>query len=321
MSILRPTEDQAYQAEAHQQPVLRLVPTGATKKQVLSPLRYPGAKRLLLPALRRLVQRPVDLLVEPFAGGASVSLAFLDEGLARRAVLGDADPLIAAFWAMAAYRPDELIARMRAEPVTLERWDYWRSATPDDSLDLAVKALFLNRTSFSGILHGSAGPIGGRAQSGKYLIGCRYGLEDLERRIHYVGALGRSGRIAAVVHGDWQETLYSVPGARSVLVYADPPYVTKSEALYGTPFPAPAHEDLAVYLADAPFPWLLSYDDHLLIRDLYSRPGLGRYQIGHSYSATGARSSATRKTELIITDRPVPGCGLAPWGPTGRQPA
>jgi DNA adenine methylase len=40
------------------------------RRQVLSPLRYPGAKRLLLPALRHLVPAPVDLLVEPFCGGA-----------------------------------------------------------------------------------------------------------------------------------------------------------------------------------------------------------------------------------------------------------
>ncbi len=237
-------EDRAYRAEPRQRPALRLVPTGAAKGHVLSPLRYPGAKRLLLPALRRLVPAPVDLFVEPFCGGASISLAFLAEGLARRAVLGDADPLVAAFWSVAAWRPEELIARMRAEPVTLERWDYWRSAAPDDSLDLAVKCLFLNRTSFSGILHEGAGPIGGRAQSGKYRIDCRFGLEDLERRIRHVGALGRSGRIAEVVCGDWRETLSWATGARSVLAYVDPPYVAKSEALYGTPFPARAHEDL-----------------------------------------------------------------------------
>ena len=71
---------------------------------------------------------------------------------------------------------------------------------------------------------------------------------------------------------------------------------------------------LAAYLGGAPFPWVLSYDDDPLIRALYSRPGLGRYVVGHSYSATGARRQAARATELIVTDRPVPGCGLGMWG-------
>jgi len=290
------------------------VPTQA-RPRVLSPLRYAGAKRALVPVLQQLVQRPVDLLVEPFCGGASVSLAFLADGLVERAVLGDADPLIAAFWVASAYRPDELIARMRAEPVTLERWDYWRATEPVGTMDRAVKALFLNRTSFSGILHGSAGPIGGRAQTGPYPIGCRFGLEDLERRIRWVGELGRSGRIAEVVCGDWRDTLSHWGTDSSVLVYADPPYVEKGAELYGLPFDATEHEQLAKCLISARWRWALSYDDHPTIRALYTAvPGLGRYQVLHSYSATGARKRATRKTELLITDHPVPGCGLASWG-------
>jgi len=287
---------------------------GSLCPRVLSPLRYAGAKRALVPILQRLVQRPVDLLVEPFAGGASASLAFLADGLAERVVLGDADPLIAAFWTAAAYRADELVARMRAEPVTLERWDHWRAVEPVGTMDRAVKALFLNRTSFSGILHAGAGPIGGRAQTGPYPIGCRWAPDEMERRIRFVGELGRSGRITEVVCGDWRETLDAWATGSSVLVYADPPYVEKGAALYGTPFDAVEHEQLAKHLIVAPYRWVLSYDDHPTTRDLYTAvPGLGRYQVLHSYSAAGARKRATRATELLIADHPVPGCGLGAW--------
>jgi hypothetical protein len=68
--------------------------------------------------------------------------------------------------ARAAADTDWLIDRMWSEPVTLERWDHWRAwrpARPTDR-DIAMKCLFLNRTTFSGILHGRAGPIGGRRQ-------------------------------------------------------------------------------------------------------------------------------------------------------------
>jgi len=75
--------------------------------RALSPLRYPGAKRLLLPAIRRLLPEHVDLLVEPFAGGASVALALLDEGRSDRVALGDADPLVAAFWSVVVSHPSQ----------------------------------------------------------------------------------------------------------------------------------------------------------------------------------------------------------------------
>jgi len=60
---------------------------------------------------------------------------------------------------------------------------------------------------------------------------------------------------------------------------------------------------------------VLSYDDHLLVRRLYgTTPGLGRYVVTHTYSATGARQRATTSPELLVTSTPVAGCGLEGWG-------
>jgi len=232
-------------------------------------------------------------------------------------VLGDADPLVSAFWEAAVGRPDELIEAMRAEPVTLERWDYWRAAEPSDELARALKCLFLNRTSFSGVMHGSAGPIGGRAQTGAYAIDCRFGLHDLERRIRYVAELGAGGRIE-VVSGPWQQTVAHAGGVACAVLYADPPYIEKSEALYGVPFGVEDHRQLAAYLAGATHDWVLSYDDHPTIRALYgSVPGLGRYVVGHHYSTAGTRQRAAHRSELLIVNHRVPGCSLARWSSTG----
>lgn len=292
-------------------------PTRLRPGRVLSPLRYPGAKRLLLPVIRDLLPERVDLLVEPFAGGASVALAMLDEGRAEQVILGDADPLVSAFWSAAVHRPDELIEAMRAEPVTLERWDHWRAAEPSDELTRALKCLFLNRTSFSGVMHGSAGPIGGRAQTGAYAIDCRFRRHDLERRIRHVAELGAGGRIQ-VVAGPWQQTVAHAGGVVGAVVYADPPYVAKSEALYGVPFGVDDHQKLATHLVGASHDWLLSYDDHPTIRGLYgSVPGLGRYIVDHRYSTTGTRKQATQRSELLIANHRVPGCALTPWSSTG----
>lgn len=278
-----------------------------------TPLRYPGAKTGLAKLIGTLITaatestqvRRVDLLVEPFAGGASTSLRLVGQGTVGRVLLADADPLVAAFWQVAASQTNELIARMHEEPVTLDRWDYWRSWKPRSGtaaatarFEAAVKCLFLNRTTFSGILHGRAGPIGGRAQDSEYDIGCRFNKAALAERISYVGHLYDTRRLVDVWCLDWQATMDRVASYYKTLVpdrvvaYIDPPYLEKSTKLYQTSFdPAGGyavpptrdlgwtsrlqHERLADYLNhDAQYRWVLSYDNHpALLRSglLYSR--------------------------------------------------
>jgi len=294
---------------------------------VLSPLRYPGAKRQLLPFIRALANAdvyPVDLLVEPFCGGASISLALLGSGVARQGILADADPLVAAFWHAAAFDTERLLDVVD-EPVTLERWDSWRKANPTDTLEQAKKCLFLNRTSFSGVLHGSAGPIGGRSQAGKYTVDCRFGRPGLKRRLSLVGDLGSATRILDVWGTSWPETLerleaeFLCPTDR-VLVYLDPPYVKQSDRLYGIDFGPEAHRELAAFLAGPlSYQWVLSYDDAPLIRELYgSDPQLVCYEVDHTYSATGARKAARRRTELLITNIDSVSLDLPLWGANRR---
>jgi hypothetical protein len=67
----------------------------------ISPLRYPGGKRKLAPFIADLITRAgleVELLVEPFAGGAAVAISLLESGHVQSIALADADPLVAAFW-------------------------------------------------------------------------------------------------------------------------------------------------------------------------------------------------------------------------------
>lgn len=260
-----------------------------------SPLRYPGAKSGLAAIIAKLVSessksigRP-ELFVEPFAGGASTALRLAGSGVATRILLADADPLVTRFWQVAAADTDWLIDRMWDEPVTLDRWDYWRSWTPTDprERDVAVKCLFLNRTTFSGILHGRAGPIGGRTQTSRYKIDCRFSKEALAARLRLIGDLYKSGRLVDVWCKDWRATLRDVVEwypqliPNRVVAYLDPPYWSKSPKLYGRSFdpdggysprePPDNHSDwraglahyrLAEYLRRrAQLRWILSYDN------------------------------------------------------------
>ena len=191
--------------------------------------------------------------MEPFAGGASASLKLVGDGVVDRVLLADADPLVAAFWQEAAASTSKLIDRMWDEyrrfvvpggSKAVERWDYWKTWVPSNKSEAtvrhetAVRCLFLNRTTFSGILHGSAGPIGGRSQISENTIGCRWNPDDLAQRLGYVGRLYETGQLVDVWCKTWDDTLDTVPEhypqllPSRVVAYLDPPYIDKSPKLY-----------------------------------------------------------------------------------------
>ncbi len=342
-----------------------------------SPLRYPGAKSGLAKVISELIVaarqsteiKQVDLLVEPFAGGAATTLRLLGAGVVERALLAEADPMVAAFWQVAASRTQELIDRISDEHATyiaaggstaLERWDHWRawSAPPimrrqTEELELATKCLFLNRTTFSGILHGHAGPIGGRAQTSAYDIGCRFNLADLAERLKFVGHLYDTKRLVDVWRSDWRSTLRGVAShyktllPNRVVAYLDPPYLSKSGKLYPRSFDGEKtqasadlfwtaglkHYRLAEYLRrEMQYRWILSYDydDRLLSDDaLYAARAMSPDWETRDLTGVKAWRISKRVVTLNYTASARTGRGLAeellittlPWTtvPTNEQ--
>jgi len=254
-----------------------LLPRGAGGAvRLLSPMRYPGAKRQLIPLFNRLLMAsPPRTFVEPFAGGASVALHVAANGLAERVVLAEADPLVYSFWKTACSDSQWLINQVAEVDVSLEMWEHFKANPGRTRRDRALACLFLNRTSFSGILHDRAGPIGGRAQSSAYKIDCRFPRDELTRRLRLVGELAKAGRIAAVLHGDYQKTVAEARrrfGDDGLLLYLDPPFYAKAQTLYRRPFDDAGHRRLAAFVLGCAAPWVLSYDHHAAIEDLYSTP-------------------------------------------------
>ncbi|MGC4749025.1 DNA adenine methylase [Micromonospora sp. DT201] len=294
-------------------------------QSVVSPLRYPGAKRQLVPIVEQIIRAnfpPPTLLLEPFCGGATTSLRLLGTGAVEHGILADADNLVAAFWHAAAFDTDWLIDAMNDEPVTVERWEWWRAYSAKTRRDMALKCIFLNRTTFSGILHGRAGPIGGKKQGSdaKYPIDCRFNKSALAERIAAVGELASAGRLLDVWACDWRESLErlrreykKVLEPDEILVYLDPPYVDKAPYLYQWSFQDDEHGALASHLAEAKgYRWLLSYDDSPRIRELYPQQGnRSVLHVKHRYSAAGLKATPEGKRrravreELLVTDLPV----------------
>lgn len=245
-------------------------------KRVMSPLRYPGSKVRIAEMVAGLLER--NLLVgshffEPFAGGSAVSLSLLANGFVPTATWVERDPLIYAFWKMVRDQPEGLIDRMMTGKVTLAAW---RRMLPLRDIDKPTKAnlaelgyagLFFNRTCFSGIV--GAGPIGGMTQgSSSYKIDCRFNKKELAAAIRECSGILKK---VDVRFGDGiaflRRECLALPA--HAVVYVDPPYVTNGYKLYRYHFDRADHEKLADVVNDLRVPWLMSYDNHNLIRDLY----------------------------------------------------
>ena len=283
--------------------------TGSTPTRgpvsIISPLRYPGAKRRLSTYVEQALQLNgivPKVLAEPFAGGASVALHLLQAGAVEHAVLGDLDPLVAGFW-QTVFGPTQqrnwLIKQVRETPVTVEKWDECRSVSDNASRRRrAFACLFLNRTSFSGILSKSAGPIGGRTQRSRYKIDCRFPRERLVRRIEQAADL--RAKVTVLDACGWAKTVRAAEGRGGELfLYLDPPFYEGAARLYRHHFDEAGHQsmhdDLLTFHRHA---YILSYDAARPIVDLYSHNGRGPKRIDLLYAAAGNR----RTEELVVTN-------------------
>ena len=276
---------------------------------VLSPLRYPGGKRRLVAFVAealRLSNLQPTVYAEPFAGGASVALQLVAGGHVARALLGERDPLVAAFWRTVLQNPEALVRCMERAPVTVAEWERVRASRPRSDLGRAAKCLFLNRTSFSGILAPTAGPIGGKAQTSDHGVGCRFPKPRIAARVRQAAAL--AGRIA-VHEGDWQATVdraLAAAAPHQAFVYLDPPFFHKADRLYTHHFTLADHVRLAdgvARLAARGVPFMLSYDAAEEIANLYTARGLPPQRVELMYSATG-RTGPARAPELVVSNLP-----------------
>ncbi len=254
----------------------------------LSPLRYPGGKGLLtkfaVEVLRQNVHRTATY-VEPFAGGAAIALGLLHQGVVAHAVIGDADPRIAAFWRAATEQHDGLVSKIRSCKVSMTTWHAQReivSRGSFDDLELGFATFFLNRTNHSGVI--DAGPIGGMAQEGKWLLDCRFNKPHLIERLETVRDLADK---LTVVEGDGVRLTAEKAADETAFIYADPPYLAKSKGLYLDMMTYGQHSVLAHVLTGSDAGWMVSYDvDRRVLDELYPESDILQFQLRHSANRT-----------------------------------
>jgi DNA adenine methylase len=268
----------------------------------LTPFRYPGGKTKMLPILMEHIDKlmvKAEGFCDGFVGGGSVLLEVAKKYPNHILYANDKDYWVYSFWKVVAESNAknlyELLELMRSQP-TLEHFYKLREEQTTDLVRCAYKAIFFNRTTFSGIL--SSGPIGGKNQSSKYAVDCRYNYKKLREKILACHDL-IAGRTAV---SNLDIVKYNVLWGTqnppiSIALYLDPPYYNKGDILYPEKMTIGAHQDMAIALG-ARTNWVLSYDDAPEIRELYKDKQI--IDLSARYCINGKKDNWEHKNELII---------------------
>lgn len=258
-----------------------------------SPLRYPGGKSKIAPMVKLLIEKTgmrKITYVEPFAGGAGVSLELLFSGAVDHIVINDYDKAIYSVWRAIIENTNEFINLIDSTEISIAEWnrqkDIYSNQAHRYSVELAFATFFLNRTNRSGIL--AAGPIGGYKQNGNYLIDARYNKKELISRILKIAK--RRDDITVYnkdVRSFMKNYLHRYSNA---FVYLDPPYYKKGQELYKNFFVYNDHKEIADLLKKENSIWMVTYDAEPEIASLYS--GFSTKFFDLSYSVAEKKKAA-----------------------------
>ena len=271
---------------------------------VATVFRYPGGKTRMLKALSPLtaMMEGETEYCDPFVGGGSVALWVAKHYPKVNLFLNDRDNLVSAFWrVVAAGSPevDLLIDRLSVKP-TVELWDEVKASSPATDVDKAFKAVFLNRTSFNGMIYHSS-PIGGRDQHGKtggkgvWLIGCQYNYPRLAGLIKGYSTLLRGRTVVGC-----EDAVTFMQPREICPTFLDPPYFPESgkNNLYGEQMSKADHAALAEQMRKMR-KWLMTYDfSGVVAKNLYF--GFDKRVVDVRYSSPSARKSGTWKQDAEL---------------------
>jgi DNA adenine methylase len=274
-----------------------LAPAGqkSSDKIIDSPFRYPGGKFYALKFIMPFVDAVEhDEYREPFVGGGAV---FFGKKNVRFNWLNDLEHDL-----MGCYRviadPDlrvQLAERLGKEKASPVRHSEVKNLNPDSPLERAFRTYYLNRTSFSGILHKPAWG---------YKIGQSVEPPGWPKKVIEAGRKLESVKLTNL---DFEEVVNAPPQGKKVFLYIDPPYYASDQKrAYEKSFTKHDHERVRKVLKNTAYPFCLSYDDCDEVRNMYSWANIFSRQWW--YNTANVRASSRKKgRELIITNYEVKG--------------
>lgn len=222
---------------------------------------------------------------EPYAGGSGLALRLLFEEYVSNIYINDLDKSIYSFWTSILNRSDEFCEWVKTVKVSVRNWRKYKeiqSSTDEieDVFELAKSTFFLNRTNVSGVIKG--GIIGGINQTGKYKIDARFNKAELIERIKRIALLKHRIHVSNFDGISFINKLNKKK--EEVFIYLDPPYLQKGADLYMNFYSNRDHEKLSRHVAKMRKRWMVSYDHHEFILNLYAENNKIRYKLSQNAS-------------------------------------
>ena len=279
----------------------------AVMPTTLTPLRYPGGKSKYKNLFVEIISKN-DLegatFVEVFAGGAGAAISLLLKGHVKGLILNDMDIAIYSFWKSVKESPDELIRLIEKTRISMTEWKrqkkIYQNKDSSDTLALGFSTLYLNRCNHSGIL--GARPIGGMKQDGNYSIKARFNKTTAIKKIEAIAEHADSIDLFNLDGRCFLKLLSQNNRRHKCLVYLDPPYFQKGPELYLNHFTQQDHCELSNEILKCPFPWVLSYDNHDDIINLYNDRGCRLYRNSLRHTISGNLAAE----ELLVSKLYLP---------------
>jgi DNA adenine methylase len=196
-----------------------------------SPFRYPGGKTWFVPYLRdwlRSKSPPPTRLIEPFAGGAIMSLTTAFERLAKHVVFAELDDGVAAVWRVVLNGQAEWLAKqILSFELSSEKVRTVLDQPTQDLRERAFRTVLRNRVQRGGIMAPGAGLVK-TGEKGRGLRS-RWYPETLARRIREINRLKER---LTFVEGDGFALIEEHKADQDAVFYIDPPYTLAARRLY-----------------------------------------------------------------------------------------
>lgn len=270
--------------------------------------RYPGSKSKHTAKILRHFSPDEKDYREPFVGGGSVFLA----SRFNSAWINDLDPGIYDLWRMVKECPDILIGLIRKHTDILDHKkipkkidaaiNLWKKIRDDEGdfseFPIGYRALFLNRTCFSGVKTG--GPVGGYHQNGEYNLSSRWSPMTTIKRIQMAHGKLKNVRITNL---SYEELLNNLND--DTCFYFDPTYLEKGSQCYDYYFSLEDHIKFAEQISRMNHRYIITLDDCETLRGIWEKLVPNHLITSHQwlYSMSDYRDENKTGKEMFICDQ------------------
>lgn len=264
------------------------------------PLKIVGGKyrkrQFYIAELFKLMNDNIVEYREPFAGSAAVGFELMRyNSNIEHMWLNDIDPLTANLWRVIKDYPDLFKEYIKLETISEERYDAFLERVKNcsnipycdlDQLEFALYKLIVNKLSYSGY-----GAMGSKCVSN---FSKRYHTKNLCKSVQLINARMNDFTVR-ISNLDFEQVIRDT--TYPALIYLDPVYYDKGNALYQYGMTDTDHERLSYLLLNTKHNWLLSYDDAPFIRKLYKSAKVRVINYGEYTN----RVRGVTANELLIT--------------------